>query len=84
MSESTAAPPPPPASPYVTAAQISAELGIHSQTIQSYFRSGSLPGRKVGGNWTTTRAAFDAWLTGGGANGNGDLERPVVELETKS
>lgn len=51
---------------YVTAEQIAAELGVHPQTAQRYFREEGLPGRKIGKSWTTTRAAFTEWLTGGG------------------
>ncbi len=69
---------------YVTAAQIADELGIHPQTIQSYFRDGSLPGRKVGRNWTTTRAAFNTWLAGGNGTPAAAIERPALPpLETK-
>lgn len=53
--------------PYVTATQISLELGVHVQSVQKYFREDGLPGRKVGGEWKTTRAALDAWLISGNA-----------------
>lgn len=49
---------------YLTAAQIAAELGVHEQTAQRYFREEGLPGRKIGHSWRTTRDAFDRWLTG--------------------
>ena len=52
-----------PESEYLTAEMIAAELGVHLQTVQRYFREQGLPGRKVGRSWTTTRAALDAWLT---------------------
>jgi excisionase family DNA binding protein len=50
---------------YLTATQIAAELGLHVQTVQKYFREDGLPGRKIGKEWTTTRAAFDQWITSG-------------------
>lgn len=50
---------------YVTAQQIALELGVHLQTAQRYFSEQGLPGRKIGKKWTTTRAAFDQWLTSG-------------------
>lgn len=50
-----------PTSSYLTAEQIADELGVHISTVRRHFRNG-LPGRKVGHHWTTTRAAFDAWL----------------------
>lgn len=56
---------PDPASEYVDAEQIAAELGVHLQTAQRYFRSGGLPGRKVGHRWVTTRAALNTWIAGG-------------------
>lgn len=49
---------------YVDADRIADELGVHLQTAQRYFRDGGLPGRKLGKRWVTTRAAFNAWLTG--------------------
>lgn len=48
---------------YLTADDIAAELGVHIQTAQKYFREDGLPGRKIGKQWRTTRAAFDQWLT---------------------
>jgi predicted DNA-binding transcriptional regulator YafY len=68
---------------YVTAEQIAAELGVHPQTAQRYFREQGLPGRKIGKSWTTTRAAFTEWLTGGHGNRPAPLEQPAVPLETK-
>ncbi len=72
---------------YLTAEQISAELGVHLQTVQKYFRDGGLPGRKVGNHWQTTRAALDRWIEGGNANDPASafpaLERAEIDLETK-
>lgn len=66
---------------YLTADQIAAELGVHVQTVQSYFRTGGLPGRKIGHSWRTTRAAFDQWLTSGPvpADGPHDDDGPHLE-----
>lgn len=50
---------------YLNTAQIAAELGVNAASVQKHFRSGSLPGRLVGGGWRTTRAALDAWLLAG-------------------
>lgn len=71
---------------YLTAETIAAELGIHVQTAQQFFRTGGLPGRKVGHRWTTTREAFDAWMISGPIPG--DDEHPpagttLPPLETK-
>lgn len=49
---------------YINAEQIAAELGVHISTVRRHFRAGGLRGRKVGHSWVTTRATFDAWLTG--------------------
>ena len=69
---------------YLTAEQIADELNIHVSTVRGHFRSGGLPGRKVGHSWTTTRGAFDAWLTGQPKT-QPQLEgtSPAVTLETK-
>lgn len=66
---------------YITAEQIAAELGVHPQTAQRYFREGGLPGRKIGKSWTTTRAAFTEWLTG--PSRPAPLERGGMTLERK-
>lgn len=66
-------------SPYLTSSQIALELGVHEQTAQRYFRSGGLPGRKIGHSWMTTRAALDAWLTAT----TGDPTDPAGQLETQ-
>lgn len=70
---------------YVSSAQIAAELGVHEQTVQRYFREGGLPGRKIGHSWRTTRAAFDAWLTTAPPTSDPAvaLETPTIALETK-
>lgn len=75
-----------PASPaYLTSEAIAAELGVHVQTVQRYFREDGLPGRKIGKSWTTTRAALDAWLTGtAAAVGDTHIHHNAVPLETKS
>lgn len=94
MSLPAEASPDPDTGRYLTADQIAAELGIHVQTAQAYFRTGGLPGRKIGHSWRTTRAAFDAWLTSGPIPTDGPhddagphLEVPAGEqlppLETK-
>lgn len=72
---------PDPTADYLTAEQIAAELGVHPQTIQRAFRTGGLPGRKVGKSWRTTRAALDTWIAGG----NTALEHRNfdLDLETK-
>ena len=76
---------------YLNADQIAAELGVHVQTVQRAFRTGSLPGRKVGKAWRTTRVAFEHWLAGGPVPVPLDdttaataLEQPAVRLETKT
>lgn len=63
-----------PAPDYLTAEMIAVELGVHPQTAQRYFREQGLPGRKIGKSWTTTRAAFDHWMTGGHGNRPQPLE----------
>lgn len=68
---------------YVTAEQIAAELGVHPQTAQRYFREGGLPGRKIGKSWTTTRDAFAAWLVGGSPPAGAGQTRGGVPIETK-
>lgn len=50
---------------YLTAEQIADELGVNIQTIRTAFRDGSLPGRKLGHGWKTTRTALDEWLLAG-------------------
>ena len=50
----------------VTARQIAEEAGVDIETARRWFRSGALPGRRVGtpggrAEWTTTRAAWDAF-----------------------
>ena len=72
-----------PADEFVSSDQIAAELGVHPQTVQRYFREGGLPGRKIGKSWTTTRAALRDWLTGAPAAGAAPLERGGVPLERK-
>jgi excisionase family DNA binding protein len=69
---------------YLSTEQIAAELDVHPQTVLRYFRDGTLPGRKVGKGWRTSREALDAWLTGApAAAGPLDLEQPTVPLERK-
>lgn len=75
--------PPPDGDRYVTSSQIAAELGVHVQTVQKYFREDGLPGRKVGKEWRTTRAAFDRWLEGAPADTTVTIEHGHLELETK-
>lgn len=73
-----------PSSEYLDAEQIAAELGVHLQTVQRYFRDGSLPGRKVGHRWRTTRSALDAWLAGSPPPSPTSIETPThPTLETK-
>jgi hypothetical protein len=68
----------------VSAEWIAEHLGVSIHTIRRAFRTGSLPGRKVGKSWTTTRAALDLWLVSGN---DGDaplaLETSPVEVESK-
>lgn len=69
----------------ITAEWIAEHLGVSIHTIRRHFRTGSLPGRKVGKSWTTTREALDRWLTSGNAPER-DLESPesrLAPLETK-
>ncbi len=69
---------------YLTAETIAAELGVHPQTVQRYFREGGLPGRKIGKSWTTTREALTAWLTGSKSAPPPAVETPSLPpLETK-
>lgn len=70
---------------YLTSDQIAAELKVHPQTVQRYFREGGLRGRKIGKSWRTTRAALNEWLTGGTPPTTGGvvIERPGIDLETK-
>lgn len=70
---------------YLTADDVAAELDVHVQTVLRHFREGSLPGRKVGRGWRTTRAALNAWVTGVPVvPGPMDLERPpTIALEVK-
>lgn len=70
-------------SAYLTADDIAAELGIHVQTVQRYFRDGLIPGRKLGKQWRTTRAAFDTWLTGGAIPTTLEGTASGVTLEVK-
>lgn len=49
---------------YLTAADVAAELGVHIRTARRFFSDDGLPGRKIGKQWTTTRAALDAWIAG--------------------
>lgn len=73
---------------YLTAEQIAAELGVHIQTVQRWFRTGSLPGRKITRSWTTTRDAFDRWMLGqppaGADKGYGPEPPTGLDLETKA
>jgi excisionase family DNA binding protein len=75
---------PTPPGQYLTSEAIAAELGVHVQTVQRYFREDGLPGRKIGKSWTTTRAALDAWLTGAAPAGDTHIHHNAVPLETKS
>lgn len=68
---------------YVTSSQLALELGVHIQTVQRYFREEGLPGRKIGHEWRTTRAAWERWLEGGNAAAVPTLETPSIALETK-
>ena len=69
---------------YLNAEQIAAELGVHVQTVQSYFREQGLPGRKIGRSWTTTREALGLWLLGSPSAKAGDIEvQGGPALETK-
>lgn len=68
----------------VTAEWIAEHLGVSIHTIRRHFRTGSLPGRKVGKSWTTTRSALDAWLVGGNARALEDGESRLEPLETKA
>jgi excisionase family DNA binding protein len=79
----TPAPQPDPDSGYLTAEQIAAELGLHVQTVQRYFREGLIPGRKLGKSWRTTRAAFDTWLTAGPVPARLEGTASGVDLEVK-
>lgn len=83
MTDPAPQPAPEPASAYLTADDIAAELGIHVQTVQRYFREGLIPGRKLGKQWRTTRAAFDAWLTGGPVPTPLEGTASGIELEVK-
>jgi len=80
---------PPPGDRYLTADQIAAELGVNVQTVQGYFRTGGLPGRKIGHRWRTTRRTFDEWLTSGPVPGGPLPDSPpdpghtLPPLETK-
>lgn len=67
----------------LTAEQIAEHLSVSIHTVRRHFRTGSLPGRKVGKSWTTTRAALDAWLVGGNARELDNGESRLPALETK-
>lgn len=69
---------------YLTAEQIAAELRVDVNTVRRHFRSGGLPGRKVGHGWVTTRAALDSWLTGPGAGSSAlDVQHTDPQIESK-
>jgi hypothetical protein len=47
----------------VTAPEIAAALGLNLRTVTDWFKAGKLPGRKIGRTgWTTTPAAFEAYM----------------------
>ena len=64
---------------YLTAEDVAAELGVHIQTAQAYFRTGGLPGRKIGKHWTTTRDALDRWVEAGNTPDDHGGELPPLE-----
>lgn len=66
---------------YLTAEMIAAELGVHIQTVQRYFREGGLPGRKLGKQWTTTRTALDTWVAAGNQPDDGPAALPPLETK---
>jgi excisionase family DNA binding protein len=67
----------------VDADWIAEHLGVSIHTVRRHFRTGSLPGRKVGKSWTTTRAALDRWLEGGSGRVLETPEAGFAPLETK-
>lgn len=67
----------------VSAEWIAAHLGVSIHTVRRHFRSGSLPGRKVGKSWTTTQSALDRWIEGGNAAALETPEASLDPLETK-
>ena len=73
-------PSPAPAPEYLTAEQIAAELDVHVQTVQKYFRDGVLPGRKIGKHWRTTRDAFNTWLTAAPVPGPVPTDHPAASV----
>jgi hypothetical protein len=66
----------------VTAADIADDLGLNIRTVTDWFGTGRLPGRKIGRNgWTTTRAAYAAFLATHPDTGRYDLTSAQIAAE---
>lgn len=52
-----------PPRPFTTADQIATHLGVNINTVRTWFRTGQIPGRKIGHNgWTTPTTTYEEWL----------------------
>ena len=40
-------------------------LGVHTNSVYTMLKDGTLPAVKAGRRWLISRRRFDAWLTGG-------------------
>jgi len=47
-----------------TVPEISKALGVHPITVQTWVRTGKLPGRKIGVKWLVTEKALQEFLQG--------------------
>jgi len=56
--------------PLFTLAEIVRKTGRHRHTIEREFRSGRLPGTKIGSQWCASYSDLLAWLGGEDGNGN--------------
>lgn len=57
-------PRPTPDNDYLDTDEIAAMLKVHRTTVLRHFREGTLPGRKIGHHWRTTRRALDDFVEG--------------------
>lgn len=49
---------------FLTVDEAAALLQMHPVTLRNHLRKGTIPGRKIGGEWRLSRAALEKYLSG--------------------